>query len=451
MGFKEYYRKDLTQTHNFSLNPETLAYLRQIQKPVHIIITLQKNANSDVAKKYYNDIGAILREYQYATHKNGENQFTIEYVNVFQQHNRAEELAKLYNVRGDTAILVICGEKYREILGVDLYDAKTSHFKGEQAFTSAILDVTANEKKKIYCIQGHGELNPDSSDPIQGFSAAMMILQHKNIAVEGLDLAKSVNVPDDANLLIVASPQVPFLKQEEEKLRRYLSERNGRLLVFLAVEKEHGLDDLFYDWAIRADNVTIFDDSSDYISSSGDFIIKRCEKHPITQSLIDLQIQLLMGFSRPVKVDRGAGFDEQRKVVPLLYTSESSWSQKMTKAKGNKEKIVRGGQSIAVCAERNAVSQLGIKIAGGRLIVFGNADFVTNSRLGVLGNSFLFQNAVNWCLDCDNLLNIPPRPTHNYQLSLTRKDFMWLSINILIVPCAVAMVGLLIMILRKSN
>ena len=39
-----YWRSDLTRDHIYSLSPESLAYIRQIEKPIKIIVTLSPDA-----------------------------------------------------------------------------------------------------------------------------------------------------------------------------------------------------------------------------------------------------------------------------------------------------------------------------------------------------------------------------------------------------------------------
>src|SRR5436309_7986491 len=81
----------------------------------------------------------------------------------------------------------------------------------ERDFTGALLKLTTTQKKKIYFLQGHGELNPDLSDPRTGMSsisAALKAQQHDvaTLTLQGL----KPSVPGDAAVLIVAGPKLDF-------------------------------------------------------------------------------------------------------------------------------------------------------------------------------------------------------------------------------------------------
>src|SRR5580704_4272813 len=56
-------RYDLTRYRRFSLSPETLAYLKDLQSPVRIIVTVAE-ADADP------EVRGLLREYAYATEAN---------------------------------------------------------------------------------------------------------------------------------------------------------------------------------------------------------------------------------------------------------------------------------------------------------------------------------------------------------------------------------------------
>ena len=88
----------------------------------------------------------------------------------------------------------------------------------------------------------------DDVDPRFGLSQVENFLQERNFELANLDLSIDPNIPDDADLVVIPSPQAALLPEEVEKLRRYLGERNGRMLVLLNPGRAHGLDELFYDW-----------------------------------------------------------------------------------------------------------------------------------------------------------------------------------------------------------
>jgi ABC-type uncharacterized transport system involved in gliding motility auxiliary subunit len=108
---------------------------------------------------------------------------------------------------------------------------------------------------------------------------------------------------------------------------------------------------------------------------------------------------------------------------------------------------------IAASAERVAPPKdnvLPFSVRGGRIVLFGGADFVANGRLANAGNIGLFLNAVNWAVDRDTQLNIPPRPIERYQLSLSQDELRHLRYSLLLgLPAAAALLGLIVAWTRR--
>lgn len=456
LASKYYLRKDLTESRVHSLSPETLAYLEKLKKPVKIFVTIPPQCSQCESSKIYLMISHLLKEFQYATRNNKNGKITVEYINPFKQMQRAHEIGVQFGTQKDNAIVLKSGNDYRQISSTDLY---TSHhgeieeFKGEQVLTSAILNVTGSQKEKIYFISGHGEMRTNDVDPLRGLSELNRLLNSYNIETTQIELSQTSEIPADANLVIIASPQTAFLPEEVAQLRQYLSDRNGRLIAFLDPIAQHGLDDLLYEWGILADDMLVLDTSIDFKANSGDLILRSFSNHPITQFLEDNQLAVLAGLSRPIRPDIASPLDSRRTVTPLVWSSESSWGERayqtMTGMQFDLNKDLKGPIPIATLAERSVNSQLGINIRGGRLVVFGNSNFIANNRINGLGNRILFQNTINWTVDLNDLLNIPPKPLKNFQITLSQKDLIQISLGIFAIPTGMACLGLLVFLIRR--
>ena len=84
------------------------------------------------------------------------------------------------------------------------------------------------------------------------------------------------------------------------------------------------------------------------------------------------------------------------------------------------------------------------------MVVFGSADLFTNQHVASLGNVSLFFNTVNWMLDRDNFLVIPPRPIESYQLAISQEQLRKTALLFLTVPGALALLGFLVHWVRQS-
>ena len=447
-----YTRVDLTETGTHSLAPESKAYVRDLERKVNIIITIPKDPEVPELKQIHRHLSKLLRAYE-AVNKA---MIEVEYVDIYQQRARAQELANQYDLTQENLILVTSGERKKEIRQGDLYEVEGETivgFRGEAAITSGILEVASDETQKLYFLVGHGEMRLDDVNPLRGLSQLKTFLRERNYDLATLDLTVEDDVPEDADLVVVPSPQAALLPREVEILRRYMSDRSGRMIITIDPGRRHGLNELFYDWGVLAEDLVVVEVGSNARSQGGDVIVSRFAEHPITDLLLSYQIKALFGQPRPVRMDPAAVGDESLTVTQLIGTSEESWAERdyrdASTAEFDPRRDLKGPIPIATVATRSAGSGLGITISSGRLAVFGNSDFMANNRLRVFGNRTLFFNTLNWALERLQLLNIQTRPLESYQMVLSQKDQTRMLLYFAIPPVAIGFFGLFIFILRR--
>jgi len=457
-------RKDLTQRNQYSLSPETLAYVSEIahgqdESPIKIFVTLPRDSDQPGTQEVVRDVDHLLREFDYAGRAEGKKWIQVENVDIFQQRAKAQELREKYNVKDiSTAMVVAQGERFRLIPVKDLYewkDGSATAFLGERVIASALLDVASRKAEKVYFIQGHGEMKPDDVNPNDGISEAVNALRQRNLVPEPLVLFNN-KIPEDASLVVIAGPQKPFLPQEVESLRRYLEDRHGRVLVFLDPRQNHGLDQLFYEWGLLSDDRQILDVGTGAVAGNGDLVFATFADHPITRSLADYDLPVLFGPTRPMRRDDGAPIDERLVVRELILSSPQSWGEADFR-EGDTERSktfdpgrdIQGPLAVAALAERSAGSQLGISLQGGRLLAIGSTGAIANQRFHVLGNEWLFLNMVNWMLNKDSRLNVPPRQVKTFSLAMTNDDYARIGLYFAVLPGAVALLGMLVFWVRR--
>jgi len=456
LSLKHFKRIDLTKNHSYTLSAETLAYIENLKTPISIYVTLTDDENGGEFNHAYNDVKGMLREFVYAARNNPENKITVEFLNIFQQRKRAETLG----LQHSDVVVFTSGEKQRTVFPDELYrtqDRKLSQFQGEKAFTSALLDVSNLQQKVLYFLTGHGEMRLDNVNPLRGISQLEGILKIRNFETRTLDLNIVGAVPEDADMVFLISPKAALFPTEQEALRQYLASSAGRLMVVLDPGIQHGLDDLFFEWGILADDVRVIEGNPDYRINGGDLLVKRFSAtHPVTQTLTENSLPILTGLARSVRTDPGRPLDESLTVDELMGTSDRSWGER--NYEGVDEVTYNAGIDLAppirlgAISERKVDSSLGIKIPGGRVIALGTSDFISNNRIQSAGNLTFLLNIVNWALDHENLLNIPPRPVEELQLVISQEQLYFTRIAIVAgPPILIGFFGFFIFLLRRRN
>lgn len=185
-----------------------------------------QNLDEDVTISIYN-------MYQYVE------DFAYKYANL-NDHIKVEELENLnaktdwktnYGVTDTSSFLVIQTEDREKILfSSDFYTYDYTTYEEidttEEAITNAILDVTIEEKPKIYFLTGHNLYSEDY------FQYLQMSLEDEANEVESIDLLTTGSVPEDCQVLVITALQEDITEKERDAILDYI-EQGGEILLLM--------------------------------------------------------------------------------------------------------------------------------------------------------------------------------------------------------------------------
>lgn len=456
LAARHYQKWDFSENRKNSLSPESVAYVRNLKAPVEIFAIVSQYAKDNEEVSVLRDLRSILKQYEYNSLKSAP--VKSHFVNAHIENKKAEELASRFGSDLENSVVVASGNRFKRIPIVDFYDieaGKRTNFKGEQLLSSAILSVSSGKTPTIYFLKGHGELSPDDSSLSRGLSEFAGALSRRNYNIEELDLSKSSQIPENADMIIIAGARATMLPNEIDQLRKYLLKDNGRMAIFLDMGSLNGLEDVLFDWGIMSDDMLILDTSGDYESAGGDLIARSFPQkaHPISRYLIDADMPVQFGSVRPVRPDMGAPIDDTLKLDPLILSGNSSWAEK-SYARGGRQVYdsatdLEGPLPLAMIASRSGGKDLGLNIPGGKLAVFGDENFIINKWFNRLGNSKLALNTINWMLEENTMLNIPSRQISLYTITLSHNQIMALALRYMSLPAAILLLALIVSFARR--
>ena len=127
----------------------------------------------------------------------------------------------------------------------------------EDTITNVLRKILKPARKKIYFLTGHGERDLTNAEQ-GGFQMAQRALENEGYEIDSLNLLTQAQVPQDAVVVIVASPKKAFLTSEVDALKAYL-DRGGRILVLLEPFEDAGLKDFLAGYGITLDDGIILD------------------------------------------------------------------------------------------------------------------------------------------------------------------------------------------------
>ena len=183
-----------------------------------------------------------------------------------------ERLAKIYMGHGAPLQLnfidpkknpeqVVAAKLTSENTAIFDFAGRTSEITSfsEEEITNVLLNIIKEGSKTVYFTKGHGEPSVGASDA-SGFSLVKELLGKQKIQVKDVSLVEEGKIPDDADLLVIASPQYDFREGEVELLSTYLKQGGA---VALSVSAAVSLPILF-NWVAEnglkiEDDILLFD------------------------------------------------------------------------------------------------------------------------------------------------------------------------------------------------
>ncbi len=425
-------RVDLTENQVFTLAPETQQVVRNLPDPVKVWVFAPQGEPQD---------RELLESYRRLGDK-----VSFEFVDPQAQPS----LAKRLEVKSPGDVVVEVPAKNRKqfvqtvSMGASDNPTVAAQRLSEVKLTSALEQLTSDRRRLAYVVQGHGE-RPLA--PGQGaMSEAAKLLGDRSFDVKPLVLASTKAVPTDANVVIVAGSQKPFLPAEVETLKTYLN-RGGNLLLLLdPTEKPLGLEPLLKDWGVDLDRRVIVDSSAQGLAGLGpaDAIVSQYGDHPITK---ELQGNIsFFSLARPL----GVADIKDVKRTELLFTSDRSWAESDLKSdplQYDQGKDQRGPLVLGVALTRPATPSPPPQPSPApnnsptpnpqpsRLVVIGNSTFATDGYVGQVVNGDVFLNSVRWLSGADEqALSVRPKEAKNRRITLSVAQAAiagWLALVIL--------------------
>lgn len=439
---RRYGRADLTRSKITALSGKTKQIVGQLKDPVTLVVFYQPT------HRLYQLVRDLLEEYERLSPK-----LRIEYVDPDQDIARAQRLAKQFAIERTNLVVFESGTRHKYLSDTDLaeydYTAMQSggspnvkSFKGEDAFTSAILNVTQSTQPLLWITTGHGEKSPEDGEPM-GLTQFKKYLERENMQVESKALLERTEIPKEVRAVIIPGPTRKLLAQELLTLQTYL-DKGGRLLVLLDPLTETGLEDFLTRWGVTVGNDIVVDPARQlpFVSAANLFVTSYTQ-HPIVEKMQTFMTLFPLARSvQPAKDLKGLT------VTALAMTSPKGWGETQTQSEEfqfDAEHDLKGPVSIAVAVERQGQPPTeGSPEARGatRMVVIGDSDFLSNAQVSNVGNLDLALGTLHWLVEQEQLIGIGPKPLESVKLNLTASQLsgiFWFSFAIF--PCCSMLLG----------
>ncbi len=378
--------------------------------------------------------------------------------------DRERLTAEALGVRDYGMVVVQCGQQRVDLRSRDLFRNRGKGadrelvFLGEAALNQAFSQLMTDSKRVIYALQGHGEPDPESTDP-DGISTLVELLEQDHYELETLDLVRDRDdpmqapaVPDDASAVLIARPRATLSETEHQALLDYLA-RGGAMMLLLDVGQPVPL--VLPRLGVEVQDGYVMDQLR--VFPYDDRPVPVYRQHPITEDLLEERLVTVMAHVAPLALIDPA--PQGVRASNLLRTSRQGWIDRggaleRGAAVYEPQLDIEGPVDMAYAIELGPGQ--GIVKAGqpvGRVVVVGDGDMVLNSLMADgPGNASFLVNSFRWLLGDDARLSVVGRPTTVRKLALTEEDtsmIRWVALALM--PLLIMMLGLAVWAGRRGR
>ncbi|GLQ51581.1 GldG family protein [Dyella flava] len=395
---------DWTYGSRVSMSPQTRAVLAKLDGPLDIV------SYADPQGDLRQTIAAVLQRYQQA-----KPDIHLSFVDPQKDPAAMRNLG--ITVDGELILHYRHREQRLDVLN-------------ERSFTNALERLVRGNDRVVAFVAGDGERRADG-DANADLGTFVAQLEDSGMRAVPLNFSQTASVPEQTDLVVLASPQAALSPAASKALVDYLG--NGGNLLWLADpgNQDPSLQPLADTLGIRVLPGELIDPSSSALGL----------KDPRMIPLGDYPVSpITRGFVLTTLFPEVAPLAEVRKsewqITPFLRSSPQATMQSLNGSSGNAPK---GPLDFGFALSRLSPSPAK---AEQRVVVIGNGDFLSNSFLGNGGNRALGERIFDWLLGDDQLIDMPSRSAPDRVLNVSQGELNILSIAfILLIPVLLLVIG----------
>jgi ABC-2 type transport system permease protein len=453
IAFKHYARWDFSRDQKYELSDKTKRFLKAIKGKMRITIFFSPNTPITM------DVQNLLMEYQYA----GKGKIDVEHVDPERNLSRAKELFDKYKVVTDESLLVLDYEgrnktvKASEMADVDQSGMalgegpRVTAFKGEQAITSAMMDLVEGKKNALGYVLGHKEPPLSEGSTI---TVLKTFIENENIKFQELNLFDVDAIPRDLKAIMIIGPQYDF-SDREMKLLRDFWDKQGRILLLLDPSaKTPRLDGFLNELGVKANDdrlMAFLRTGIQELALTRDVQAHFLGDSPITKRLAGANA-LFFGGTSSLTLAPDRGRSANIRIEPLVqaekgYFAETDYNtEDQVKLQADAKRNSNTPLTVGAAIEKGGSADERVRVNSSRLVVVSNATFVQDNAVTQDQQALDFvSGSVNWLLSREQLIGIAPKISKPLTFTLNEdalRNLRW--IVLIFMPLIPAVIGTVI-------
>ena len=463
IGFRHYKRWDMSRDQKYALSDKTKRFLNTIKGNLRITVFFSPNT------PITGDVANLLTEFQYAA----KGKIDIENIDPQRNLSRAKEIFDKYKVVSDESLLVIDYEgrnktvKASEMADIDSSGMamgegpRVTAFKGEQAITSAMIDLVEGKKNTIGYITGHKEpsiaeappmaLMQQQQQPQSPISVLKTFIENENIKFQELNLFNEPQIPADIKTVMIVGPQYDLSDREMKLLRDFWNKQGRILLLVDPSAKTPKLNAYLNELGVKVNDdrlMAFVRTGIEELALIRDVYARFLGGSPITKRLEDVRAVFFGGTSSiTLEPDRVRGANIQ--LQPLIQAEKGYWAETdynttdQNKLQADAKKAGDAPLTIGVSIEKGGSADERVQMNSSRMVVVSNTTFVQDNALTQDQQSLDFiSGCANWLLSREQLIGIAPKVPKTLTFSLSEdalRSLRWIVLAL--IPLIFAIIG----------
>src|SRR6266550_3287598 len=404
LSFKHYKRWDFSRDQKYALSDKTKRFLDTLKSKMRITVFFSPGTPITA------DLQNLLTEYQYA----GKGKIDVEQIDPERSLSRAKELFDKYKVVTDESLLVLDYDgrnktvKASEMADIDQSGMalgegpRVAAFKGEQAITSALIDLVEGKKKTLGYVLGHKE--PPLAEG-SAISVLKTFIENENIQFKELNLLDLDAILEDVKTVMIIGPQYDFSDREMKVLRNFW-DKQGRILLLLdPAAKTPKLGAFVNELGVKVndDRLMVFLQTGiQELALTRDVQARFLGDSPIKKGLAEVRAPSLGGTSSlTLEPDRARAANIG--IEPLIqaekgYFAETDYNtDNQAKFQADAKRDDNTPITIGAAIEKGGSADERVQVNSSRLVVVSNATFVQDNAItqDQQGLDFI-SGSVNW-------------------------------------------------------
>ena len=435
-------RWDVTQYKQHTLSNQTIEYVSTLSKEVQLTAF-----HVGIPPKYLQD---IFKEYERVS----AGMIKTKIIDPIEQIAYAAKFGNAINA--DERKVIVESDDNRK--DVDF----TLKALSENKLTNAIASVS-RAPRTVYFVTGHGEYSSTNEEYV-GLSKFKQLLADNNIHSKTLMLGISQSIPKDCDVLIIAGPKNALSQNEEILISDYLTKGGDALFLIehtlvttpdkplseAQLQLNPSLNVILNQWGLDVQSDIVVDLTNHVGDDVGSPATKNYHNHKALTEGLDYTFYVR---PRSIRVLPQRRPSIKHAIIASTASTENSWAETNRtldiQFDPNSDTAGPVPFSYVVIEEQNLADPQDNKSSDTRLIVFTDADFLTNVYINQYSNAQMGLNLVNWLAELDNKTFVSPKEIKVERLDLTSKQKRQVIVILFLLPFFLVILGLLVWLRRK--